>query len=443
MLPLLVLVCAQKPEPTQRDLFGASVASVPDLDGGGKTDLAIGDPAWNDSKRDRGCVWIVSMETGRALKKIEPATAMRSFGWTLASAGDIDGRGTADLLVGTLCLASQPEQESAQVTVVTLEDGACLRTHQARARGMDAMWHSAGASPRAVSVGDWNADKCCDYAVAQPLDQREGAHGSVEVFSGKDGAVLQTWKGATEHAALAVSLAAIPDIDGDGLFELAAAARPETGALQEADRSTVLVFGSRSRETLHELCPPYPGLWFGASLTAVGDEDGDGKTDLWIRAPYGREGGAETGPGIEIWSTGTWKRIHRIQVPPCDGAPQALFGAALVPIADTDGRGTSGVFATSPYSWSNHCGVTTRNGFGPLTVLSTGDLMYSNIGISAVETADGDGDGARDLALSGVTIRGNMTGVVMIWSRTKLATIREITLASATAPPEKQAPKTK
>jgi hypothetical protein len=83
-------------------LFGAAVAAVEDVDGGGQPDLAIGEPAWTDSGRDRGQVWIVSMETGRKLRCIEPAEPCMGFGWSLAEVGDVDGDGHGDLAIGNL-----------------------------------------------------------------------------------------------------------------------------------------------------------------------------------------------------------------------------------------------------------------------------------------------------------------------------------------------------
>jgi hypothetical protein len=93
VIALAGLAATQEKAPTPRiDLFGASVATLPDLDHGGQPDLAIGDPSWSDSDRKRGRVWIVSMETGRAIRTIEPGSTGRNFGWTLCALGDIGGR---------------------------------------------------------------------------------------------------------------------------------------------------------------------------------------------------------------------------------------------------------------------------------------------------------------------------------------------------------------
>src|SRR5689334_4706441 len=89
LLPPLIAQTSRA-DPPLRDLFGASVALVGDIDGGGQSDLAIGNPLWNDSPRERGRVWIVSLETGRAIRVIEPKSAGRSFGWTLCALDDID-----------------------------------------------------------------------------------------------------------------------------------------------------------------------------------------------------------------------------------------------------------------------------------------------------------------------------------------------------------------
>ena len=121
LLPPLIAQTSRA-DPPLRDLFGASVALVGDIDGRGQPDLAIGDPVWNDSGREHGRVWIVSTESGRALSVIMPESAGRSFGWTLCALGDVDGGGKADLAVGEMRWRAWPggSEPRATVSIVSL-----------------------------------------------------------------------------------------------------------------------------------------------------------------------------------------------------------------------------------------------------------------------------------------------------------------------------------
>ena len=68
------------------DNFGASVASISDVDGDGKDDIIVGAPVANPGgKADAGSVYIYSSGTGNLIRQFNGGAAADYFGWAVSS----------------------------------------------------------------------------------------------------------------------------------------------------------------------------------------------------------------------------------------------------------------------------------------------------------------------------------------------------------------------
>jgi len=93
------------------DQFGSAVASIPDLNGDGRAELAVGVVGDDDGGIDRGAVFVLFIDnTGTVTLRRKISSVLGGFagplgngdffGWSAINAKDVDGDGVAELLVG-------------------------------------------------------------------------------------------------------------------------------------------------------------------------------------------------------------------------------------------------------------------------------------------------------------------------------------------------------
>ena len=135
------------------------------------------------------------------------------FGWHVTGAGDVNGDGFADLIVGAP-LDDNNGSNSGSARVFSGFDGSNLYTFDGDSAG-----DSFGAP--GSGAGDGNRDGVPDLIVGAPTDDNNGTDsGSARVFSGFDGSVLYTFNGDSADDAFGTSVSGAWDVNGDGFADL-------------------------------------------------------------------------------------------------------------------------------------------------------------------------------------------------------------------------------
>jgi hypothetical protein len=157
--------------------FGAMFTSIlGDVDKDGTDDVFVSDFGNTAKGPGTGRVYVFSGKTGAVIHTITGEGG--AFGTSASGAGDVDGDGAADLVVGTWQWKT-PAWSGGRVQVFSGRDARVLRTITGRIPG-----ETLGFD--AVGVGDVNGDGVVDYLITSAYSLVNGPRsGRVYVISGK------------------------------------------------------------------------------------------------------------------------------------------------------------------------------------------------------------------------------------------------------------------
>ena len=377
------------------DLFGVAACGIEDVNGDGVADLAIGDPVdvpFGIHAQRPGRVRLVSGADGGLLLELEGEQPGDGYGATLAAAGDLDGDGREDLLVGA--------RERGYVQAISTE-GALLYTLRVAPDRPKLATKQANQGPALAALGDVDLDGDVDFAVGSAFDDSRGKRGMVRVVDGPGGEVLLEILGEGADDGYGASVCGPGDVDGDGTMDLA------LGAARDSGETTgyVHLVSPAERRVLLRLQPEGAGPGFGLSLAAIEDLGQGRGSGLLV----GARGGAhcfssETGESLGHWS------------PPAS-ENRSTFGATLDWLPDLSGDGTPDPLIGRVGSWEAP----------PASAISfeDGRVLWSfeadswsdaNVGALLIAAPDLDGDGIPEVLAGGGSVRGSFAGVLYVLS---------------------------
>jgi hypothetical protein len=337
------------------------------------------------------------------------STSRARAGTSVAFVGDVNGDGTQDYAVGgplatrggRVVVVYGPPSASAVTPLASLGERG-FRIYGPHT-GASAGWSVAGA-------GDVNGDGFADLLIGAPtvnFTDRGRTGAAYVVFGGSNASVsLRTLGtrgimlvGATPGDRTGTSVAALPDLDGDGRAELLVGApgagatlgRPSAGAayiVYSAGLGRTVDLGNLGAQG-YRIDGAAPGDALGASVSASVDMNGDTRPETLLGAP---NAGAGAGAAFAVWGKPA-TAAATVDLAQLGAQGFAAFGSAteragtaVAGIRDATGDGVPDMAVGAPNSsWNG------RPSSGALYVVQgRGDTFPMVLGTSGLRVGGGD-----------------------------------------------------
>jgi hypothetical protein len=428
-----------------------SFGTIFDVNGDGSGDVAVGAPEMTGAAGTPGHALVYFGSTGTDWRTTAPplrstlsaGTASDAFGYSVSSAGDVNGDGYADLIVGApqYWTPNPPATAGNGAAYVYLGGPSGLASPPTAA---SVLALSAGAAKdrfgaSVAAAGDVDGDGYGDVVVGAPgVNNGTGAAyiflGGPNGFGANPTPAYTLLGSTTANSLFGGTVASAGDVDGDGYSDVLVAAYNETsntGAVYVFRGGPMGITASATPAFTTRLVGMAGDISFGISATGFGDVNGDGYCDIAIARRYSNDYG-----DVYVYLGGS-SGINAMQTPYVlpnpsfvvldmsggGGGPyfgNDFFGEVVSAVGDVDGDGNSDLVVGAPGAPGIAAGagpgrayvyfayeITGANPKPAMTLLRNTEANGDQFGFAVFPVGDMSNDGHADFAIGAPATSGN------------------------------------
>jgi hypothetical protein len=326
----------------------------------------------------------------------------------VATAGDVNGDGFSDVLVGAPLYDGNETNEGGAFLYMGTASGPM----NAPAWSVQSNQVDAQLGNSVASAGDVNGDGYSDVVVGThrfTSDQQEEGRAQVFLGSASGLATSPAWtvEGDQDFAAFGIQVACAGDVNGDGFSDVIVGGHYAAGPIVDGRAFVYLGTASGLATTPHWTgSSGQSNSLYGDSVASAGDVNGDGYSDVIVGAKLYDNGQADEGRAFlylgsasGLGTTPAWTAESDVNA--------ASFGDCVASAGDVNGDGFSDVIVGAPdyFSGNDIGGAYVYHGSASGLATSPASIQRfpqpAHFGSSVASAGDVDADGYSDVIVGG------------------------------------------